>query len=123
MSKSTFFTGQPIFSQLLKFIPRDKILGISKKHKADRYCKSYGTYDHLVTLLYAVLNNCTSLREITTGMLAWENRLQHLGLKSPPRRSTLSDANNRRDAAVFEEIYLTLLERYSKFLSDSHSKT
>ena len=122
MHKSTFFTGQPIFSQLLKFIPRDKISTISTKHNSDRYCKRYNTYDHLVTLLYSILNNCTSLRETTTGLLAWEHRLQHIGLKHHPRRSTLSDANNRRSAVVFEDIYMALLEKYSHFLPDSRSK-
>lgn len=122
MYKSSFFTGQPIFSQILKFIPRQSIVSIGKRHNADRYCKKFSTYDHLVTLLYSVLNDCTSIREITTGMMAWENKLLHLGLKNSPRRSTLSDANSRRDAKVFEDIYFALFEKYARFLSDSRSK-
>ena len=123
MSKSSFFTGQPIFSQLLKFIPRQVVSRISLDMHADRYCKRFSTYDHLVCMLYGVFNHCTSLREITTGMLAWENRLLHLGVRHHPRRSTISDANNRRSAAVFESIYMKLFERYSHFLSDSRGKS
>lgn len=121
MSKSKFFTGQPIFSQLLKYIPRDLVLKVAKEYKADYYCKRFNSYDHLVTLLYATFNNCNSLREVITGMLAWEHRLNHLGLKHFPRRSTVSDANSRRSAEVFELIYMELLNRYSPFLSDSRS--
>lgn len=123
MIKSNFFTGQPIFSQLLKFIPRQVISRIAIDFQSDRYCKRFSTYDHLVCMLYGVFNHCTSLREITTGMLAWENRLLHLGVRHHPRRSTISDANNRRSAEVFESIYMKLFERYSHFLSDSRSKS
>lgn len=122
MSKSIFFTGQPIFSQLLKYVPRDLVGRISKELKADHYCKRFNSHDHLVTLLFATLNNCDSLREVTTGMMAWQQRLNHLGLKHFPRRSTLSDANKRRSAEVFEKIYMGLLNRYSHFLSDSRIK-
>jgi len=122
MSKSTFFTGQPIFSQLLKYLPRDLVARVARDYRADHYCKRFNSYDHVVTLLYAIFNNCNSLREVTTGMLAWEQRLNHLGMKYFPRRSTLSDANRRRSAEVFEQIYMKLLNRYSHFLSDSRAK-
>jgi hypothetical protein len=122
MSKSNFFTGQPIFSQLLKFIPRQTVSRIARDLQADRYCKRFSTYDHLVCMLYGVFNHCNSLREITTGMLAWESRLLHLGICHHPRRSTISDANNRRNARVFEAVYIRLFERYGHFLSDSRSK-
>ena len=122
MSKSIFFTGQPIFTQILKYVPRDLVWRISRELKADHYCKRFNSYDHLVTLLFATFNNCDSLREVTTGMLALEQRLNHLGLKYFPRRSTLSDANKRRSADVFEKIYTRLLNRYSHFLTDSRIK-
>ncbi|MBN8786021.1 MAG: IS4 family transposase [Terrimonas sp.] len=119
MNKSTFFTGQPIFTQLLRFIPRNVVSRIALDNKSDRYCKRFNTYEHLVTMLYAILNNCHSLREVITGMLAAEQRLSHLAVRYHPRRSTLSDANNRRSAKVFEDIYYTLFNRYAGFLSDS----
>jgi hypothetical protein len=123
MNKSTFFTGQPIFSQLLRFIPRDLIRRITVEHNADRYCKRFNTYEHLVTMLYATFNHCNSLREVTTGMLATEQRLNHLGVRYHPRRSTISDANNRRQAEVFGVIYYKLYQKYSGFLSDSRKKS
>lgn len=122
MNKSTFFIGQPIFNQLLNFIPRSIIAQVSSEEQSDRYCKRFTTYDHLVTMLFSVYNNCESLREVTTGLLAWEQRIQHLGLIHHPRRSTLSDANKRRSEVVFEKVYFRLLELYSNLLSDSRAK-
>ena len=104
MSKGTFFTGQPIFNQVLSFLPRQLVSKIAVEQKADHYCKRFTAYEHLVTLLYSVFNQCSSLREVSTGLLAWEQRISHLGMKHYPRRSTISDANKRRTAEVFEKI-------------------
>jgi hypothetical protein len=122
MSKGTFFTGQPIFNQVLKFIPRAQIKGIARECSADRYCKTFGTYEHLVTMLYAIFNRCDSLREVTTGLLAWDQRIHHLGLERHPRRSTISDANKRRSEEVFEKIYFKLLDKYRSVLPDSRRR-
>lgn len=123
MSKGTFFTGQPLFNQVLNYIPRAMVHGIAQKLNADYYYKSFKTYDHLVTMLYATFNQCTSLREVTTGLLAWENRIHHLGLKAHPRRSTIADANQQRNPEVFEKIYLGLLDKYRAVLPDSRKRS
>jgi transposase len=123
MSKGTFFIGQPIFNQVLDFIPRSMVHGISRELNADRYCKSFKTYEHLVTMLYAIFNRCDSIREVTTGLLAWDQRIHHLGLDAHPRRSTLSDANKRRSEQVFERIYFKLLSRYRSLLPDSRRRS
>lgn len=123
MNKSTFFSGQPIFTQLLKFVSKDSVVRIAQQHQADRYSKRFSTYEHLVTLLYSIFNNCNSLREVATGMLASEQRLSHIGIRYHPRRSTISDANSRRCADVFGEIYYNLYNKYASFLSDSRKKS
>jgi len=49
-------------------------------------------------------------------------KTQHFGLESLPYRSTLSDANKRRDCSVFEQIYYNLLQEYKWVISDSQFK-
>ena len=49
MSKDRNFTGQPIFTQILKFVSRPKIKRIALKYNADRYTKKLNTYNHFVT--------------------------------------------------------------------------
>jgi len=63
-------------------------------------------------MLYAGFFQCTSLRELITGMQANAGRLNHLGLIHTPRRSTLSDANGRRMADFFGDLYHHLYKRY-----------
>ncbi len=70
MGKDTNFIGQPIFSQLLKFISKSKIDRIALKNKADRYTKKLTTYNHFIVMLYSVFEGVSSLREIVIGVLA-----------------------------------------------------
>jgi hypothetical protein len=119
MSKASFFTGQPVFNQILSLIPRGEVNRLSRKYQADKYCKKFRAYDHLVTMLYSTLHQCTSLREVSTGMQACSLRLEHLGLKSTPRRSTLADANKRRSADFFQDLYHSLYHTYYGSLPDS----
>lgn len=119
MSKNTFFTGQPIFNQLLSLIPRHIIQDSVRKFDTDRYYKKFKSYDHLVTLLYACFQKCTSLREVVTGMMACQHKLQHLGLQAPARRSTLSEAMNRRNHEFFSSVYHHLYRLHFDFSPDS----
>ena len=119
MNKNRKFSGQPVIKQILSLLDDKIIYRTAKKYKSDRYTKKFTTYQHLVTMIYAVLSGFSSLRELTSIMLACEGKLSHLGLKDFPKRSTLSDANKRRKSEVFGEIYYLLLKKYSKFLSDS----
>ncbi|MEI2694035.1 MAG: IS4 family transposase [Saprospiraceae bacterium] len=122
MSKDQLFTGQPIFSQLLNFIERSNIARISQEFESDRYCKKFTTYNHLVTMLYCIYHNCTSIREVTTGMQACFLKIKHLGMNYCPRRSTLSDSNKSRSYEVFEAIYNSLYASLRQFLPDSRKQ-
>jgi hypothetical protein len=120
MIKGKNFTGQPIFSQVLQLIPKSVVSRLSKVHGANRYVKTFDSYHHLVSMLFCVYQRCSSLREVSTGMQAWLGRLQHLGLKSYPKRSTLSDTNKRCPAAFFQALYHELVKIYSpELLPDS----
>lgn len=119
MSKSKYFSGQPVFSQLLGLIPDSILYPLIQQHQSDRYYKTFKTLDHLVSMLYACFHNCTSLRELTTGLAASYNKLSHLNIHHVPCRSTLSDANANRTEAVFAQLYRRLYECYYGNLPDS----
>lgn len=120
MGKSTHFFGQPIYGQLIKSLNRDKIVEMSRRNGGEKYIKSFDGYTHLLTMLFAVIMRFDSLREIEAAMTVEIRKLQHLGLKKVPRRSTLSDANARRSDRFFEEVYLDLYSRNKgKLSSDS----
>jgi len=55
-------------------------------------------------------------------MLGLSGKTAGFQLNHIPKRSTLSDANKKRDVLVFENIYQGLLKQYGRFLSDSRIK-
>ncbi len=122
MNKSTFFSGQPVLSQLISLISDGHISRISYKHRSDRYYKTFKSRDHLISMLYACFHNCTSLREVVTGLEASYNKLVHLGISNIPRRSTLSDANSHRPVEFFKDLYNELYKSYYPVLPDSRRK-
>ncbi|MEQ8575470.1 MAG: IS4 family transposase [Fulvivirga sp.] len=121
MSKSTFFTGQPILTQLLKYIDRGTIKTLAKSGGHDRYYKGFDTYTHLVTMLYCALQKCTSSREVVSGMKACHHKLIHLGIRKSPARNTLCDANKKRSSEIFGDIYKLLHSNFRHLLPDSRS--
>jgi len=108
MPKSSFFTGQPIFNQLLSLIPRSMVNELARRLNSDHYYKKFKTYDHLVSMLFSGFHQCSSLRELITGLQANAHRLNHLGMQCTPRRSTLADANKNRSALFFEMLFKKL---------------
>lgn len=123
MSKGILFTGQPVMSQLLSLIPRSLVAELATEHQADRYCKKFRAYDHMVTMLYNAYGQCDSLRGLISGMQVNQHRLLHLGLLNTPCRSTLSDANSRRPAEFFQALFHRLYELHFASLPDSLKKS
>jgi len=119
MNKSTHFSGQPTFCQIINLIPKDIISKVVLESSSDRYYKKFNTFLHLVTMLFTCYGNCTSLREVVTGMAALEGRLFSSGIRNLPTRSTFADANANRSSEVFEAIYLRLREHFQKLFPDS----
>ena len=120
MSKDSHFTGQPVYSQVLKLLDKEKILQISRETKgSEAYVKRFDGYQHLVVMLFGILKHFDSLREFEIGMKAEAHKLGHLGMDYLVRRSTLAEANIRRPQEFFARVYAYLLEKYAKFLADS----
>ncbi len=119
MGKSTNFSGQPIFNQLLKFIDKSEVKKIAKKHGAERYVKKFTTYNHVVVMLFVALEGYHSIREAIVGLLANAHKLSHLGLSYLVRRSTLAEANQRRSSQVFGDIYMDVYRKHASVLADS----
>jgi len=72
-------------------------------------------------MLFATYKGCISLREVEMGMSVCYQKLSHLGINYIPARSTLSEANAKRDSEVFAVIHQELYERLRPFLPDSRS--
>jgi len=106
-----------IFRQLLDLIPRDQFQSIVNKYKGDFKTHKLNCWTQFVSIFYAQLRQRNSLRDIELGLKAQSNKLYHLGIK-PVKRSTLSDANNKRSYQIFEELFYHTLKKCKKLSAE-----
>jgi len=99
-----------IFNQLLSFLPKYEFKKFVLQHEGDKHVRTLTTWNQLVILLYAQATGKDSLREIETGFNLQKGVWHHLGIKTVAR-SSLADANQRRDSEIFENLFYALLDR------------
>lgn len=96
-----------ILGNLLKPIRRRRFDDVVDRHGGNAYDKSFGSWDHLVALIYAQLGGANSLRGLEAAWNANAHHHYHLGV-GKLARSTLADANGRRPLAIFSETFAML---------------
>ncbi len=99
-----------IFSEILKLCPRYQFDKAVEQHEGDRYVKTFSTWQQFMAILYSQVTQKDSLRDIVTGLSAHAARWYHIGFNGI-HRSTLSDANAKRDYRIFEGLFYHLLTR------------
>ncbi len=93
-----------LLHQLLQFVPWDRFDQLVENHDADRRVRRLTTKSQFVALMYGQLAGAQSLREIEQGMASHAQRLYHLGA-ARPARSTFADANAKRPAQLFADLF------------------
>lgn len=104
-----------LFHQLLQVVPWDRFAEIVEHHGADRRVRRLTTKSQLVALMYGQLTGSQSLREIEQGLGTHAQRLYHLGA-TKPARSTFADANAKRPAQVFADLFAVMTMSASRGL-------
>lgn len=98
-----------LFCQLLSLFNRNDFSRHVSDLEAEYQSKGFSCWDQFVAMLFCQLAQAKSLREITQGLQCCEGRLQHLGVKQAPKRSTLSYANAHRTWELYERLFYDLL--------------
>jgi hypothetical protein len=107
-----------IFSEILKLCPRYHFDKAVDQYQGDRYVKTFTTWQQFMAILYSQIKQKDSLRDIVTGLSAHAARWYHLGITGI-YKSTLCDANAKRDYRIFEGLFYHLLAR-CKNLTPKH---
>lgn len=100
-------------NSLLKLISRRDFDQCVQSHDGDKGSKGFSTWNQFVALLYAQLTGKRSLRELESGFNSqWESHY-HLNC-SEIKRSTLSDANNKRSSEIYQDLLNRLMAQSSR---------
>lgn len=103
--------SRSVFFQLLQWIPKHEFEKGVDRYQGDRRIRKLSCWSQFVGLLFGQLTGHNSLRAIEAGLHGVKKRLYHLGIAFEIRRSTLSDANDRRDSRIFESAFYHLLPK------------
>ncbi|UII25769.1 DUF4372 domain-containing protein [Fulvivirga maritima] len=99
-----------LFSQIIKKIDRSIFNKLVREKQADKGCKGFNSWTHLVSMLFCHFAKSTSVRDISNGLRSATGNLNHLGVRKAPSKSSVSYQNKRRDADLFKDLYYSLLK-------------
>lgn len=93
----------------MDWIPRYEFDKCVRRYRGDKRVKTFTCYDQFLTMAFAQLTYRESLRDIETCLNALESKLYHAGIKGNVSRSTLADANEKRDWRIFADFAQILI--------------
>ncbi len=97
------YTGKTLFSQIMDFVPWKTFHRIVARYDGDYRVRTLSCAEHFRILAFAQLTYRESLRDIEVCLATQATKLYHMGVRSPVKRSTLADANERRDWRIYAE--------------------
>ncbi len=101
--------------EILKGLSRGSFERLVANRQADKHTKGFSSWNHLVTMISAQIAGHRSLRDVETGFNSQVSQHYHLGCQKI-KRSTLSDANRHRDAALFVDVCQQLMGQVNRKL-------
>lgn len=101
--------GKLVFTQLSEHLPRAVFNQCVARYAGSYPMLSFSHWDQLLCMMFAQLTSRASLRDITTCLHSQSAKLYQAGFRGAIARSTLADANERRDCRIFENFALHLI--------------
>jgi len=111
-------TGRTVFAQLMDVIPRRAFEASVQRYRGQHRVHAFSCYDQFLCMAFAQLTYRESLRDIETCLRAVQPKLYHAGLRGRVSRSTLADANERRDWRIYADFAQTLIRRARRLYLD-----
>ncbi len=103
------YTGKIVFSQIMDFLPMHEFRKCVKRYKGNFNIQTFSCLDQFLCMAFAQLTYRESLRDIEACLRSLQNKLYHMGIRGKVSRSTLSDANEKRDWHIYADFALVLI--------------
>jgi len=101
--------GQTIFAQIMTYLPRHSFRSCVKKYQGDYKVRAFTCWEQFLVMAFAQLTYRESLRDIEVCLRAMQNKLYHIGIRSNISRSTLAEANEKRDCRIYSDFAYILI--------------
>lgn len=105
------YTGKTVFAQLMKFMPEYEFENCVDHYKGDYRVRKLTCREHFLVMSFAQLTGRESLRDIENCLTAFSDKLYHSGFSNPVSRSTLADANEKRNWRIYSDFAQILIKQ------------
>lgn len=95
--------GKFVFSQVVEFLPARLFDKYVSQYEGNKKVRSFTCWNQLLCMMFGQLSNRDSLRDLIVCLEAHYSKYYHLGLGKNVSRSTLADANEKRDYRIYEQ--------------------
>jgi len=104
-------TERSIFSQVMDHLPLHEFRKCVKRHHGHYKVRAFSCLDQFLCMAFAQLTYRESLRDIEVCLRAVQPKLYHMGIGSRVSRSTLADANEKRDWRIYADFAQILIAK------------
>ena len=101
--------GQTVFAQIIRFLSHDEFRRCVQRYGGNRRVRRLSCWDQFLAMVFAQLTFRESLRDIEVCLSAQRSKLYHCGFRGSVKRSTLADANERRDWRIYADFAQSLI--------------
>ena len=102
--------GRTVFAQLISFLSHNEFNRCVTRYGGNKSVRSFSCWNQFLTMAFAQLTYRESLRDIEVCLAAQRHKLYHSGFSGPIRRSTLADANEKRDWRIYRDFAQSLIQ-------------
>jgi Transposase DDE domain/Domain of unknown function (DUF4372) len=104
------YGGKLVFAQLMGHLPLHTLRRCVARYPGCYPTLTFSHLDQFLAMAFAQLTFRESLRDIETCLRAHSSKLYHLGIRGRIARSTLADANEKRDWRIYRDLALSLIQ-------------
>ena len=105
------YQGRTVFSQILDFLPMHKFRQCVNRYNGNKGVRTFTCLDQFMCMAFAQLTYRESLRDIECCLRAMKEKMYHMGISGNISRSTLADANEKRDWRIYSDFALQLIDQ------------
>lgn len=112
------YQGRTVFSQILDFLPMHKFRQCVNRYNGNKGVRTFTCLDQFMCMAFAQLTYRESLRDIECCLRTMKEKLYHMGIKGNVSRSTLGDANEKRDWRIYGDFAMQLIDQARHLYAD-----
>jgi len=112
------YTGKLVFAQAMDHLPSHTLRRCIQRYSGNRHVKRFSCQDQYRCMAFAQLTYRESLRDIEACLNAQSNKLYHMGIRSRIARSTLAEANEKRDWRIYADFAQSLIQIARRLYAD-----